>query len=168
MERNDSTSLRQRFDAIVLESRDRLGRLARVYGGRDAEDLLQEMLMQIWRGLPRFEQRSTASTWCYRVALNTAISWKRSRNCSNEIPTGTRVDTEQLQSPLATTDEGILLHHFLATLSEIDRAVMLMYLEDLTMQEIADAIGTSQGAIRTRLSRLRQRLSNWEVGDEPD
>ena len=162
---NDDSHRRQRFDSIVAESRDRLGRIARVYGASEAEDLLQEIMLQIWRSLPSFSQKSKTSTWCYRIALNTAITWKRNRTRSKRLPPKNRVTTDMLESQTNFSNEAKLLHRFLETLSEVDRAVLLMYLDDLTTAEIADSIGASCGAIRTRISRIRSRLENWETTD---
>ena len=121
--------------------------------------------MQIWRSLPGFDQKSKTSTWCYRVALNTAITWKRSRNRAKRQPPKNRVIADSLASQTSFSNEGKLLQRFLESLSEIDRAVLLMYLDDLTTREIAESIGTSDGAVRTRISRIRDRLENWEVTD---
>ncbi len=142
-----------------------MGRIARVYGGSEAEDLLQEIMMQIWRSLPSFDQKSRTSTWCYRIALNTAITWKRSKTCAKRQPPKNRVTPDSLESRTSFSNEGKLLERFLESLSELDRAVLLMYLEDLTMREIAESIGASEGAIRTRISRVRDRLGNWEATD---
>ncbi|MGI9474208.1 MAG: RNA polymerase sigma factor [Rubripirellula sp.] len=146
------------------ESSDRFGRIARIYAGSDAEDLVQEILLQVWRSLPSFDEKSRLGTWCYRIALNTAISWKRDRGRAMRCPPEHRWPTESLSSK-NDSDDLQLLHRFLASLSEIDRAVLLMYLEDLSNQEIADSIGVSNGAIRTRISRIREQLENWEAND---
>ncbi len=162
----DKPDLRaQRFDLIVEESRDQVGRIARVYGGNEAEDLLQEIMMQIWRSLPGFDGKAKASTWCYRIALNTAITWKRRQSSAKRRSPNNRVTPESLESHASLANEGRLLSRFLESLSEIDRAVLVMYLDDMTADEIAESIGVSEGAIRTRISRLRHRLENWEADD---
>ncbi len=166
MSRNDKSLRQQRFHLIVDENRDRVGRIARVYAGGDAEDLVQEILMQIWRSLPSYDQTATINTWCYRIALNTAISWRRSATRAKRRPPENRVATESLLGQADFSSEAKLLERFLNSLSEIDRAVLLMYLDDLSNQEIAESMGVSDGAIRTRISRIREQLRNWEAGDE--
>jgi RNA polymerase sigma factor (sigma-70 family) len=69
---------KETFEQLLRRNRGRLAAIARSYARSEADDLLQEMLMQIWRGMNRFEQRSSIDTWCYRVALYTAIAWRRS------------------------------------------------------------------------------------------
>ena len=155
----------QRFKSIVDENHNRIGRIARVYAGSDAEDLVQEILMQVWRALPDYEQNAKLSTWCYRIALNTAITWRRKATRVKRQPPKNRVEAEMLPSHTSFSNEARLLEQFLSSLSEIDRAVLLMYLDDLTYEEIAESIGISNGAIRTRISRIRDRLENWEAYD---
>ncbi len=162
---NDNSLRQQRFNTIVDENRDRVSRIARVYAGVDAEDLVQEILMQVWRSLPGYDQKAKLSTWCYRIALNTAISWKRDATRAKRRRPENRVATEHLPSQTNFSNEAKLLDRFLGSLSEIDRAVLLMYLDDLTNQEIAESIGVSDGAIRTRISRIRDQLKNWEAND---
>lgn len=121
--------------------------------------------MQLWRGLPHYDSRAKLSTWCYRIALNTAISWRRDAQRLKRMPPEHRHGTETLVGQQHFSDEVALLERFLATLSEVDRAILLMYLEDLTSEESAEAMGMSAGAIRTRLSRIRGQLRNWEASD---
>ena len=73
--------------------------------------------------------------------------------------------SDSLPSQSNFSNEAQLLERFLDSLSEIDRAVLLMYLDDLTNEEIAESIGVRNGAIRTRISRIRDRLENWEATD---
>src|SRR5919106_2376521 len=75
----------RRFLHLVDANRARIARIARVYAGADWHDLQQEILLQIWKGLDRFEGRSSGHTWLYRVALNTALTWRR--RSTAEAPT---------------------------------------------------------------------------------
>lgn len=153
----------ERFASIIGENGARFGRIARVYAGADAEDLVQEVLMQIWRSLPEYDSKSKLTTWAYRIALNTAISWRRRVTREKRQPPENRLGAETLTSQPDVLNETELLARFLDSLSEIDRAVLVMYLDDLTNQEIAEAIGVSDGAIRTRISRIRSQLENWST-----
>lgn len=166
VDENGSPSREQRFHSILQENRDRVSRIARVYAGVDAEDLVQEILLQVWRSLPGYNNQATLSTWCYRIALNTAINWRRNATRVKRQPPGQRVTSDAIMAPRTDTDDVRLLERFLQSLSEVDRAVLLMYLEDLTSVEIAESMGVSCGAIRTRISRIRGQLKNWEADDE--
>ena len=139
-----------------------MSRIALTYGGREADDLLQEILLQIWRALPGFAERSSIGTWCYRIAINTAISWKR--KSSRKLLEHASSALDQLPaSDGAGANEAGLLKRFLESLGEVDQAVLLMHLENVEHSEIASALGVREGAIRTRMSRLRQKLATWEV-----
>jgi len=132
-------------------------RLARVYAGADGEeeDLRQEILFQLWRGLPSFRGDSAPGTWLYRVALNIALTWRRraGRRVAThpmppeELPTGTAG---------APGDPVAMLEGFLATLGEVDRSVLLLYMEDLSYQQIADVTGLSASAVGVRVHRIKQ------------
>lgn len=166
MKDRQSSNREHRFQSILNENSSRFGRIARIYAGSDAEDLVQEMLMQIWKCLRAFDEQSKLGTWCYRIALNTAMTWKRDRVRAKRQPPEHRHPAETLVVPFGDSDEIRLLERFLQTLSEIDRAVLLMYLDDLSNQEMADTMGVSNGAIRTRISRIRERLEQWEATDD--
>ena len=122
--------------------------------------------MQVWRSLPSYDGKAKLSTWVYRIALNTAISWRRKATRAKRRPPENRVPSDSLVSTFTFSNEVQLLERFLSSLSEIDQAVLLMYLDDLSYEEIADSIGVASGAIRTRISRIRSRLESWEAGDE--
>lgn len=138
-----------------------MGRIALTYAGQDSDDLLQEILLQIWRSLPGFEDRSSIGTWCYRIAINTAISWKRKAKRKQVERASSALDDRPATSNAGSNEAG-LLNRFLATLGDVDQAVLLMHLDNVDHSEIAAALGVSEGAIRTRMSRLRQKLSAWD------
>ncbi len=162
--RGHDSSLDTLFMEIAAESRNRLTGIARAYGGVNSEDLLQEILLQIWRALPGLKQREFAATWCYRLALNTAISWKRGQSAAKAVP----IDAGVLEN--TTTDRPDpprtdLIERFLATLGDVDRAILLMVLEDLDYAGIAQVMGLSEGAIRVRVHRIKKKLTEWEPLD---
>ncbi len=147
-----------------MESRRRLVGIARAYGGKNSEDLLQEILLQIWKSLPRLRERQFAATWCYRLALNTAISWRRRQASVSAVS----MDRSGLESTLADRPVPTrveLLERFIDTLGEVDRAILLMLLEDVDYAGIAKVIGLSEGAIRVRVHRIKKNLTEWEPLD---
>jgi RNA polymerase sigma factor (sigma-70 family) len=159
------TNKKSEFDHLLARNRGRLTAISRSYARDDANDLLQEILLQIWRGMDRFERRSSIDTWCYRVTLNTAISWQRSAGKRKQrLPPGGG-DVEQLPGTDDGEDGTRLLRLFLQTLTDVDRALILMYLEDMSGGEMAEVTGLSEGAVRVRIHRVKQRLAEWKVGD---
>jgi RNA polymerase sigma-70 factor (ECF subfamily) len=142
------------FDDVIDEHRDRLARIARQYAGpNDWQDLLQEIAVAIWRGLPAFEGRSKLSTWIYRVAINTALQHVRKRRPASETLVHEPVGALGAQDPLSLLDE------FLAELDPVNRTVLLLDLEGLHRDEIGEVIGLSPGAVAVRMTRLKERFS---------
>lgn len=154
------------FDDLLNRNCGRLAGIAHAYAGADADDLLQEILLQIWRSLASFEGRSSVDTWCYRVALGTSMTWRRSlARRKNRIPS----EPSELSEVPAVTDghdSVALLDKFLASLSKSDRALVLLYLDDLSGSEMAEVMGITEGAIRVRIHRIKQKLAQWQAGDE--
>ena len=138
-----------------------LYKVAYLYGRSEADrqDLVQEIVVQLWRSLPRFDGRSELSTWVYRVALNVAISQLRAR---------TRRETVSLDDAaiardallVAAPDEGSVgvLAELVARLSELDRALVLLHLEGHAHDAIADILGLSVTNVGTKLGRIKQKL----------
>lgn len=121
--------------------------------------------MQIWHALPNFDETAALGTWAFRIALNTSISWRRRSQRKKRKSPEHRHSPGVLVGESNSTDEQKLLLQFVTTLSEVDRVVLIMFLEDSSYDEIATAIGVSNGAVRVRLSRIKSRLETWEVDD---
>lgn len=151
------------FEQLIKANSGRLQRLCRAYSDSpdSAADLQQEILLQLWRAWPGFAGRSSAATWLYRVALNTAISQLRRRppatvdDHPDEQPSqepGPQAVNEQQQAFEA-------LAQALKAFNEVDRALMLLYLEQYSYQEIADVLGLSTNAVGVKVNRLKKRLA---------
>lgn len=148
------------FRELLDRSHARWAGIARAYSdASDHDDLLQEIALQVWRSLERFEGKSSIDTWAYRVALNTALAWRR----------GTQTRTQKLKHSTdevarATRDLGAegrveeVLDRFLKSLPEGSRAVMLLHLDGVPPAEAADVLGVTEGTHRTRLHRIRKRF----------
>lgn len=143
-------------------------RVARAYAPEAADDLFQELALQLWRSLARFEETCELTTWAYRVHLNTAMSWRRSAARRRRLPISD-APADQLVDPSSETiesDSGNLderLKQLLSSLGETDRAVLLLLLDSINNKQIADVMGVSEGAIRVRLHRIRKRIEEDEV-----
>lgn len=158
-------SQKSQFDQLLKRNRGRLAAIAHAYADADADDLLQEILLQIWRGLASFESRSSIDTWCYRVALNTALTWRRTLGRKRNNLATEPADVSQLSGALDVHDHAELLQRFLRSLSDADRALLLLYMDEISGKEIAEITGLSEGAVRVRVHRIKQRLSRWSVSD---
>ncbi len=127
------------------------------------EDLYQEIVANLWRGYSGFRGESTPSTWIYRIALNTCVSYMRRERRSGASVTA----TEPLFEPSAEADRSeeriALLYKLIATLNAIDKAVILLWLEDKSYAEIAEITGLSLANVGVRLNRIKNRLKSHEL-----
>ena len=155
--------MNQDLEQLIRDNESRLRRIARQYAGPDDwQDLLQEIALALWRGLPGFEGRSRLSTWVFRVAVNTALQYARRRRPPGEpLPQG--------WEPTGSSDvddPARLLETFLSSLDPVNRAVLLLDLEGLSRDEMAEVLGISTGAIAVRMTRLKQRFKAQFVEEE--
>jgi RNA polymerase sigma factor (sigma-70 family) len=134
---------------------------------RDAEtrrDLVQEMLVQLWRAFPRFDASREVkfSTWMYRIAMNVAISgFRDATRRHDEVPMGElALEIEPaLLIDEALSDNLSILKRLMDELDELNRALLLMFLEGHDADEIADVLGISASNVTTRMTRLKQKLT---------
>ena len=117
------------------------------------------MCLQIWRSKERFREESQWSTWVYRIALNVCLTLlKKDKKNKNHFVSDTLV-AEQTEDSHAFSDESLnVLYDAIRQLSEIDRAVIMLYLEEKSQKEIAEIIGTNPNNIGVRVKRIKTRL----------
>ncbi|PHS10483.1 MAG: RNA polymerase [Kordia sp.] len=125
----------------------------------DFEDYYQEVCLQIWRSKDSFKEQSAWSTWIYRLSLNVCLTFlKKKKNNKQNAPSDLLPD-EVLVDSRAFADESLnQLYGAIRQLSEIDRGVILLYLEEKSYKEIADIIGTNTNNIGVRITRIKERL----------
>lgn len=125
----------------------------------DFEDYFQEVCLQIWRSKTNFREESEWSTWVYRISLNVCLTLlKKKKNNSQHFVSDTLAVAET-EGNHAFSDESLnLLYEAIRQLSEIDRAVIMLYLEEKPYQEIAEIIGTNPNNIGVRVKRIKNRL----------
>ncbi len=154
------------FGEIVAVNQRRILAIARSYARADERrDLCQEILLQMWKGLDGFEGRCTPSTWVYRVALNTAITFRRKNGRRIEQSCKSLADGDEDPATLPNPgNEILILEEFLRSLGEIDRAVFLLYLEDLSYREISEVTGLTESHVGVRISRLKKAFTQGYCG----
>ncbi len=154
------------FNDIVAANQRRILAIARTYAPADEwQDLCQDILLQMWRGLDGFQGRCAPSTWVYRVALNTAITYRR-KTCRRVRPSS-RSLSELGPDPVAPPnpgDEILILEEFLRSLGKVDRAIFLLYLEDLSYQEISEVMGLTESNVGVRINRLKRSFTRCYCG----
>lgn len=125
------------------------------------KDLQQEILVQLWNSFPKFNGNSKVSTWLYRIALNTAISFYRN-DCKHKAQNSSidaSIISLTIQDDNAETDEKIsLLYRFIEQLNEFDKALILLYLDGNKQKEIAEIMGITATNVATKINRIKKRL----------
>ena len=122
----------------------------------EVNDLFQEVLINLWKGFERFEGRSDVRTWVYRVALNTCISQDRRRRRRSDVELS--MDIDLFRDADADTRQVDLLHKRIQRLQPFDRAIVLLWLEDLSYDEIAQIVGITTKNVSVRLVRIKEQL----------
>ncbi|MBO0931814.1 RNA polymerase sigma factor [Fibrella aquatilis] len=121
-------------------------------------DLMQEMLYQLWKAYPAFGERSSFTTWMYRVCLNTALTGYRKSKRNN----WESLSLSHQQIPEPMTDAGEehrqILYQAIATLSPLNKAIVLLYLDELSYDEIAGITGLTKANVSVRLVRIKKQL----------
>lgn len=126
----------------------------------DFQDYYQEVCLQLWRSRENFKSDSKWSTWVYRISLNVSLSLIRKDKKINKKTVEIPVVAEHLASESNTfKDESLqLLYQAIKELSEVDRAIILLYLEEKSYQEIANIMGLSATNIGVKINRIKKKL----------
>jgi RNA polymerase sigma factor (sigma-70 family) len=152
------------FLALLHEHRAILHKVAFGYcrNREDRIDLVQDMAIQLWRSFGRYDDRVKFSTWAYRVAMNVAISHFRGerRRIRNTLPFDQLAYELAADDPLSgeASDNIRVLRHLIDGLDELNRALVLLYLEGYSSEEIAEIVGISPSNVTTRMSRVKNNL----------
>ncbi len=159
-----SLTHQDRFLALVEEHKGILYKVANAYckNRDDRPDLIQEIIAQLWRSFARFDERRRFSTWMYRIALNLAISFYRreNRRIRDTVPVeeGALDMAEADQVLHEVRDDVRLLRGFIDRLDELNRAIIILYLDGCNHDAIAEIVGISTTNVSTRINRIKQKL----------
>lgn len=149
----------QRFLSLLEAHRGIVGKVAFTYcrNAEDRRDLEQEIATQLWRAFPRYDPARPFTTWMYRIALNVAISFIRD---ATRRPPAVPFDDSAVGVDLsAEPDERLaVLQRFMGQLDHLNRALLMLYLDDRSYRDIADVLGISETNVATKLHRLKVRL----------
>ena len=156
--------LQTEFERIVREHKATIYTVCYMFSDDNTTvaDMFQEVLINIWNGLENFQGRSSAGTWIWRVSLNTCISYeKKLRRRHDTFPLEMGIDLYE-----ENTDESgrqiRMLHDRVRRLDIFDRALILLWLEDLTYEEIGAILGISVKNVSVRLVRIKEKLKNMK------
>lgn len=150
----------KKFLELIREHEGILHKICRIYTNNrtDRQDMYQEILLQLWKSYGSFKGRSSFATWMYRVGLNTAITMVKKPALLTFDRDLSREAAPVRGSGELGKDDLDLLYEAIAQLKPIDKAVILLWLEDRTYEEIAGLIGISVKNVSVRLVRIRKKL----------
>lgn len=157
-----STDLENKFIAEFEKNQNIIHKVCRIYttNRTDHNDLFQEITIQLWKAYPKFRGEAKFSTWMYRIGLNTAITLFR--KSKKQVQTQ---DFDTVLFKIASTDyddteeqQLKLMYQAIHQLSDIDKALVFMYLEDKNYEEISETLGLSQVNARVKMNRIKTRL----------
>lgn len=122
-----------------------------------AKDLAQEVFVKVWQNLSHFRQQSKISTWIYRITVNTCLQELRKKKYG-DLPID--VGQDGTSNAVEMEDRFRRMYKCINSLSPENRSIILLELEDVPQMEIAEIIGISHAALRTRIHRIKEQLSN--------
>jgi len=151
--------LENRFLDLVEKHQAIIHKICILYSGQwfSRDDLSQEIILQLWKSYPNFRNESAFSTWMYRVALNTAISLTKRRQ--SFLFFNEDFESYEFEDDCADrTEDFILLNKSIRQLNKIDRAIILLWLEEKKYEEIADIMGITLKNVSVRIHRIKNKL----------
>lgn len=131
----------------------------------EVEDLVQETLINLWKGYDSFEGRSEVRTWVWRIAMNTCISADRKRKKRKSETSSLEtigISAEEVSNEGQDDKQIRLLHERIHKLGVFDRAIVLLWLEDMSYEEIGQIVGISAKNVSVRLVRIREQLKTMQ------
>lgn len=156
----------EKFNKIVSENSERIQRICKYYNSNiaDQQDMYQEILTNIWKSLDNFQGNSAISTWIYRIAVNISISYTTKSVKESRLYINT--ETENLSEIIDDNQEELLkkeqeienLENAINRLSIIDKAMISLMLEGLSMKEIANVIGITESNVKVKIHRIKKQL----------
>lgn len=151
--------MQKEFEALITSNNGRIRYIASRYSrGSERDDIYQEILMQLWRSFESFEGKSTAETWVYKVALNSAFAYVRKSKKQSEVFVTNSASDQSKQPTDQVSQRGTqadILETFMDSLNDIDANILMMYLDALSSEQMADVLGISSNAVRSRVKRIK-------------
>jgi len=152
----------EEFLALINQHQAMLHKLCNVYcsSPSDKQDLFQEIIIQVWKAFPRFRGESKFSTWMYRIALNTAISDLRRQGRKVKVvypelaPANLSAEAFDPQKEEQISE----LYKAIGQLTEIEKALVMLYLEDKSYDEMEEILGINQNNLRVKMNRVKEKL----------
>jgi RNA polymerase sigma-70 factor (ECF subfamily) len=142
-------------------------KIARAYARttQDREDLISDIALEMWKSFDRFKGDSKISTWIYRVALNTCMNYKRGRTNDKLFFLSDIRQTHSLSwiNEQIDSSQSDILYQCIDELNELNKAIILLYLDGNSHEEISNILGISKTNVGTRISRIKEEIKNLAI-----
>lgn len=157
-ENTDAPSLQREFTELIAEENANISRICIAYAesADDFNDLRQDALINIWRGMKTFREESSIRTWIYRVTINSCLSTIRSQKRHHHESLSQLYDL--IDSGSDNREEIEKMHRAISSLRREDRAIIMMWLDDMSYDDIANAMGMKRNTIATRIRRIKEKI----------
>ena len=160
---SDEKRTKNEFTQLVNESQAIIHKVSRMYCDNEEhrKDLFQEILIQLWKSYPSFRGDSKFSTWMYRVAINVAIQDLRRTKKKQQLffQTNQFKDNSEEKESEWHTEKLKLMYAAIAKLNKVEKAIVMLHLEEKSNEEIAEIIGITQNYVRVKMNRIKSKLS---------
>ncbi|MBE6221745.1 MAG: sigma-70 family RNA polymerase sigma factor [Rikenellaceae bacterium] len=162
MENTERDNLESEFTRIVTEYKNTIYMVCYMFSknNEEVQDLSQEVLINLWRSLPKFERKSSMKTWVWRVSLYTCISQERKSRLRKRLPL--EIDIDLYNDVDSDTLQIKKLHERINRLGMFDRAIILLWLENMSYEEIGSVVGISEKNVSVRLHRIKEQLKTMK------
>jgi RNA polymerase sigma-70 factor (ECF subfamily) len=154
--------IQEQFLGLIKENNGIIHKVCHLYchSAQDRQDLFQEILLQLWKAFPKFRSESKISTWMYRIALNTAIAdFRKQQRRINTVNGGL---SESLGSydhdPIEQKERLVVFQQAVDRLSDVEKAIVILYLEEKSYQEMEEILGMGQAGLRVKMTRIKEKL----------
>jgi len=154
--------MNQDIKHIIQQYQDKIYKTCLGFTGNseEAKDLLQEVCINLWLGLEKFNQQSSISTWIYRITVNTCLMYKRKRRVDIvDLSAVQELSAEKDNSNNQSATDLKLLQKFISELPEKERIIIILYLENLSYDEIAEVTGITTNYIGVKINRIKKLLT---------
>ncbi len=161
-----SKELENRFLTAVENNQHKLLRICSVYAKdtEESKDLFQEVLIQIWKSMPSFKAKSTLETWMFRIALNVCLRFRsnhiKKKNQFISIDHQFMADIEHEPAVDERREQLRMLKNCIKKLNDADKAVITLYLEELSYKEISNVTGLVENTVAVKIKRIKKKLLN--------
>lgn len=160
----------EQFLSIFEENTGIIIKISRAYTNtsHDREDLINDIALELWESFEKFKGDSKVSTWIYRVALNTSMNYKRKKKKDSLFYSINDFKKDEIipwliQQEQENSSELELLYTCIDELSEINKAIILLYLDGNSHDEISEIMGISKTNVGTRISRIKEQIKNLAI-----